>query len=362
VLLGVCGFAAVLWTLVRTPGRLNRHRAAAWLDGTQATQGLFQASIEALERLESRPFDEAILTRANKTRVYLGLDRSVRYPWRRLGLRFLVTALATLIIWAALPLVPQTLPGVRKEFAPVNAPTSEPAASERLSLGKPDSLSPRDTARRLFPEDPRLAALAEQALTSGDPQALDDLLKTTDERTQSQGQRPGTYQKRQGPGAGGYGVPGLESEPGSPEGESAAQGDASERQAGPDSPASPPAEGSAGSAPGGKGSPNHAPEPGARGGSPSGGGTAPGFGHTDAPLGARPWARPSDKSVVIPDKNQPGFFEYVMPGSGVRMPLAQALPHAQRTAEAALDRSSPPEEFTQTIEHYFLFLSQEVKP
>ncbi len=360
----VLALSAVGFALWRSRRRLSRPRAAAWLDGTQGTHGLFQASAEALGRDAPQAFDEAILTQANKTRVLLGVDRSVRYPWKRLGLRLTLAALAAGVFVVALPLVPEGL-APRLGLTAQAHPQAEPRSSERLTLGNPGTLSPRETAQRLFPEDPRLAALAEQALTSGDSRALDDLLKANADRVDKAAQGPGAYRERKSQGGrGGLGVPGVGSGPetpgsGSTDGEGAGepgdQGTASDQKSGGAGASKGPA------ASGGTGRPS-SPGSGEGGNSPSGGGMAPGTGHSDVPLGNRPEAAPSDKSVVIPDRNKPGFFEYVMPGSGARLPLDQALPHAQRTAEAALDRAAAPQEFEQTIQNYFLSLSQEVKP
>jgi hypothetical protein len=241
--------------------------------------------------------------------------------------------------------------------------------------------TPRSLAQRLFPEDSRLAALAEQALVSGDPGALDALLQ------QSQNPAGGKAGAAPSPGRG---KSPTGRNPGSAPGEGRAPGSAGgtgdQKGSGPagetegQDPNSPPSKTSPG-APGQTGDrsdPSAAPGTqdgrtagrqgtgsggsGASGDAPNGAGGAPGTGHSDKPLGNQDDLLSSSRQLRLAEKAAPGVFEFVLPGAGAKVPLTRALVDSRQAAESAVDRSSTPLEFQTTIRSYFLSLSQEASP
>lgn len=366
--------AAAVGTALGWRRRLTPGQAAAWLDETRGGLGLFGAAVEALARNAERFPDTAILKEADRARRDEG---PFLWPWKRLALRF-ATTVGVVVACLGLLTLPGPLGG-RPSSPATTAPSLadapvKPGEAPTLPGGKEPVLSPRDAARRLYPEDQRLAALAEEALASGDAGALESLLSQNPVSPSDGPSNPSSPGPRTGapwsPGGGagmGLGEPG-----------GAASGDRS-GSAGPRSPLSEghrsdaPPDGSSRLPPGsGPGSGDRA-APGSDGSpgsgttgtapfSPHGGFGNPGSGHSDDKLGVPSPSSPGNRRVVLPEKGPPGFFEYVLPETGARIPLSQAAAASGRTAEAALDRSSVPQEIANAVRSYFLSLSQEAKP
>jgi hypothetical protein len=257
-------------------------------------------------------------------------------------------------------------------------------------------------ARRLFPEDERLARLAVPAIAAGDQAALDYLLGQAHRAGQAAGvdgpAEPGSgdgagqtadgQEAGRPDGAGGLPGPGAPRSaersrkspggvPGSPNpqpgGPSPRGGTGNPGNGGNDGPGGPGGRGldgkghpggRSGQGPGEDGSGNRggddrdcAGKPGAEGstgharaGSGMAGDTVDG-----APAGASPGPR-----VLFGTKPQGGRFEMVLPGSDSRLPLAQVLPAARSASEAVFGRESTPLSYENYIRSYFRALSQEV--
>lgn len=378
-LAATAGFLAWRWRR-----RLNRAEAAAWLDEFGNTQGLFRAASECLDR-EGGPLEQAVLTEADRRRAP-PWERP-RLPWRRLALRFLGAAGSVALALGALLLV---VPPAG--YGPLSVETSSPTARGPQNTEAPDQestqqLSPHEAAKRLFPEDQRLAALAEQALASGDPGALEALLQQNSEATGRGRPAPSEPSPGAAPGKGGSAqqdsTPGEGTQrPGTSQ--DRPQDQNSDPSSGSDNPGA--QDGKGGGQPG-----NQAPQSLAQGednddpatsegraeagpqgmsgggsGLPLSSGGAPGTGHSQQRLGT-PQTGSSDRKLALKDKENPGVFEYVLPGAEAQLPSAEVLADSRRSAEAVISRTSPPLEFENTIRDYFLSLStlansQEVSP
>lgn len=361
--------AALVWTGIGFRHRLSRDQAAQWLDEAGGTKGLYRAASEALGRQEFQFPDQVILGQADR---HGSGGSPVRYPGRRLALRLALGMLAAAAGTGLLALpVPE---GFRAALSEETSPaenqdgrTDGPEAAE----GLPPVLSPRDAARRLFPEDQRLAALAEQALASGDAGALESLLEQNPARPDQADRSAGAPSRRPGnQGEAREGTPGEGSgEPGDQGAGTGGTGPSDGKTAQPSAPRKGPQEARP---PGpGEGSGEGQESPGGRsdasGAGPgqqlgSGGSGAPGTGHSDQKLGPRAPLGPNDRRVVVPEKTPGGVFEYVLPETGARIPLSSVLADSQKAAEAALDRRSSPLEYENTVRDYFFSLSQETKP
>lgn len=376
------GYAAWRWRR-----RFSRADAASWLDEFGGSQGLFRAASECLDR-PSGPLDALVLAEADRRRSPLDGRHGPRLPWKRLALRFLAAAASVALTAAALVLVvppsgfgplAHEVPGPSARGPEVDASPEEDGARQ---------LSPQEAAKRLFPEDRRLAALAEQALASGDPGALEALLQQNSEAAGRGQPAPSESSPGGKPGAGGSGQP--EQAPGQGDPQPGTSGDkqeggASERRSGSDNPGSPGNQGAPGAANSvpqslAPGADNDDPatgegraEAGPQGMSGAGGtniphsaGGNPGTGHSEQRLGT-PKTGTSDRQLALKEKPNPGVFEYVLPGAEAQLPTAEVLANSQRSAEAVISRTSPPLEFENTIRDYFLSLStlassQEVSP
>lgn len=382
--LGVWGFtvalAALGFTLWRTRRRLSRHQAASWLDDRGRTFGLYRAASECLDQEPLGQAGARVLHQADQRMVDFRGSAGPRLPWRRLAARAVLaltlSAGAVLVLSLAPPLAGFPVSGSENS-------ASLPAGPEALpdDPGGGRELTPREAAERLFPEDPRLAALAEQALASGDPQALDSLLEQSAEAMERarqlpggavprQGSEDGAAQKEQTPAA--PGVPGTPA----PGGKRKA-GSSDPSSSGQDGQSPPEGSGSQGrsqdkpgtSAPRGlaEGPSNRSPGQGPGEGSggdqvPLSSGGAPGEGHSDEALESGITRGDSSRRLSLKEPESQGIFEYILPGKGSKLPSAQALADSRRSAEALISRTAPPLEFENTIRDYFLSLTSPDNP
>jgi len=374
MLLGAAGYA--LW---KARERLSRHQAASWLDQVGQTQGLFRAASETLDQDEPGVGGQKVLQEADRRRLDFIGRRAPRIPLRRLALRAaLALALAAISVFLLVSVAPTVFrPSPMAVAVPPKA--DQPSAPPESPGTASRELTPQEAAKRLFPEDSRLAALAEQALASGDPGALDTLLQQP-----SSGSGPAGSRSRDGsPGGNENGPSQQGGQPGEeagaspsrpPGGQGKDMGSASDparaqnQGEGPQAGASKkPSDGSGqGSQPpsnpgqrsGGRG----AGRPGQSGEAepnPQIAGGPPGTAHSEAPLRSSVEAGSSDRKIVLKDKENPGIFEYVLPGTGLKVPTAQVLADSRRSAEAIISRTAPPLEFENTIRDYFLSLSSQ---
>ncbi len=72
-------------------------------------------------------------------------------------------------------------------------------------------------------------------------------------------------------------------------------------------------------------------------------------------------ARTGKEETIISRNKESQVLEYVLPGKNPRLPLTQVIPDSQRSAEAAVYREGIPYEYEEFLRNYFLLLSQETK-
>lgn len=72
-------------------------------------------------------------------------------------------------------------------------------------------------------------------------------------------------------------------------------------------------------------------------------------------------ARTGREETIISKNNNSQTLEYILPGKDARIPLAQVVPDAERTVEAAIHRQGIPFEYEDFIRNYFLLLAKESK-
>lgn len=377
--LGLSALASLAFVLWRRRRRLTRNEAASWLDERGQTLGLFRAASECLDREVPGPAGDRVLGQADRHRTDFSGKAAPRLPWHRLAQRgalaLAVTVGAGLVLSLAPPIRAFSVPGS-------DAATASPAPglTPDLPPGESRELTPHEAAQRLFPEDTRLAALAEQALASGDPGALESLLEQNAARANRAKAPNGSPSSGGNPGRS-PGQPGTEEGTTSPQSGSPGKGesgtsDSSRKPGGKQPTESESQPGAAGksSGPSGKDpggdqgprttgpqglSPGEA-RPGQTGGSeqtPFQSGGAPGTGHSQQPLGSPPSPGTSDRQLVLKDQENPGVFEYVLPGTGPQLPSSQTVADSRRSAEAIISRTAPPLEFENTIRDYFLSLT-----
>jgi len=347
------------FTAYKTLKRLSRHQAASWLDEQTQTVGLFRAASECLDQEPLGPAQKRVLAEADRRLSEFAGQPGIAMPWRRLLLRSGLAVLGTAACLVLLGFVtppPLLRPSQTLEDSPTARPGEMPPVSDPAAT-ESQELSTKEAARRLYPEDARLAALAEQALTTGDPAALEALLEQSAEAAE-QAARSST---EKGPGQSGGAQPQEEAsptkEPRPPSPRDQGQGAPGAASGDHQSSAPKGEQGEAGEGAGGN------PDPDFRDGSQGNPGSGnPGTGSSDKALGPRKVLPPTDKRVAINEQKNPGLFEYVLPGAGAKVPTAQTLADSRRSAEAVISRTNPPLEFENTIRDYFLSLSQEVSP
>lgn len=97
------------------------------------------------------------------------------------------------------------------------------------------------------------------------------------------------------------------------------------------------------------------------GGMPAGGNKAGTGHHSNRGKWGEIIARTGREETIISKNKDSQILEYVLPGKDARIPLAQIVPDAERTAEAAIHRQGIPFEYEDFIRNYFLLLTQESK-
>lgn len=155
--------------------RLGAAQAAFWLDRRLESGELLSSAFYCLERGANAQFDHEILRRAS----LLVADAMVQEPSRKPALRRLGLGLALAGIGLGLGLVAREIPMGGRAFAQGDARAIQDGPGRRGASGAGYSLEggleksqATQLARELFPEDIKLARLAQSALESG---RFDDL-------------------------------------------------------------------------------------------------------------------------------------------------------------------------------------------
>mgnify|MGYP001354015611 CR=1 FL=1 len=361
---GLAGLSIGWWR------RLDDPAVARWLDEHLASDEILSAALLCLKRGKPGLFDERIIDAAADI-----AQRSARIKW---PCRFLLKqAYLTLgiIILLAIGLIHFTPTTTTKpEFKSVKSAgakkTTEGAGhNERLAVESPKTL-----AKMFFPEDVRMAMLAERALREGDLFLLQQLLSDAElslERQQSEvdnleaESRLKTEVKRRrqlmesliaASEEANEGAAPIEQETGSSQPDPANQGRGEQRS---------------GQELARNGDSHlkqvfNETETGTENENPfdyfPGGGSNAGTGHNPDKGNWRTiTARTGREERIISQNKDSRILEYILPGKNSRLPLTEVIPDSRRSAEAAIYREGIPWEYEESIRNYFLLLSEETK-
>lgn len=360
--------------------RLGMIEAARWLDNRLESGEVFSAALVCINRPKSGPFDDAILLRADD---WTGRS-NIPWPWRHM-LRWLTAALGMLVVISLL--FAAQLPRIQI-FHQLTANHGQLLAEDGLSpSGKPkghsDAQSPRALAEKLFPQNHQLARKMEEALRKGDAFELERLFKEAEWDTDNMIDReiasaePGKVEtqkqrmeremlamaRENGENASketdgsmsGNGKTGRED--GGKHKTLARTGNSSKNQQkvqdGSNGNDEIPAERQSNEGRG-KEHKSHQSEQGNRG---KGQQAGKGKGNVNKYWGDLTGSTTQTKAIITQRKDGP-MLEYVLPGKKIRAPLTEAVPHAQRSAEAAMTKQEVPGEYEAFVRSYFLKLTQ----
>lgn len=358
---GLCGL------IIGWRQRLDNYAVACWLDEHLKNGELLSAALVCLKRDCSGCFDNLILKSAER---FINQPNPIRWPVRYLlkqtGIAVMVIILFTtgLIYWSPF------LRNSYKNTAGVKDSIERPAREDDRQLVVE---SPRTLAKMLFPEDDRMAMLAERAFREGNLAVLQNLLRDAElnlERLMADAANPEEQrrlqneveQRRQL-------MEGLISE------SQQRNQTASPSQGGEELMDPQPETTEKGNEQTRKDNrltqwynPNQANRNGMKEATQNQSGSIP-TGGNKAGTGHRPnqgkWgeikARTGREETIISKNKGNQILEYVLPGKDARIPLSQVVPDAERTAEAAIHRQGIPFEYEDFIRNYFLLLAQEIK-
>jgi hypothetical protein len=377
--------------------RMDEAGAALWLDERLEDEELFSAALDCLDRGGQGPFDGAIL---EKAAGLVPRARSVRVPRGPLAKKAIISAAACAIglylVFLSSPIAGPSIARARRtaEAAASSAGDAAKAASALEEGGK----AAADFASSLFPDNKRMATLAERALREGRIDDLRDMLKAAgleleskmaraiseserkklareNERLQAAAAAMAMGMGARAPGSG-------KGESGSPgRGGSAQDGSANSGKFAPDS-ENPYGSAQGGGSRGGPGTRREGPNSGSGQGGGAGadgaldggdsgaidGGAAGrgGKGYGSGSGAEGDWGRVegasgAEKAVIAPSKDA-SFFELVLPGHDASEPLSRIAPDSRKSAEAAMAREGVPLDYEEYVRSYFMALSQGPRP
>ena len=300
------------------------------------------------------------------------------FPVRRLRFIGLRAGLLGLLALAALLVLPvllarQAAAVAADEFAgiPDLSAKQSPAVSSELPA---DVL---DQARRLFPDDSRLATLAARAIADGDTKALEYLLGEAGS-PQDQGQKatdpnlpssqspaapaPSTNaqagQNPANPGEGNQPKSDESKDGGKPGQDKQSGGSGPPRQKGTNNRST----SKGGQLSGGKSEQAQGDDQGDPDGSgASWGGKDPGEGLASELYRSNGQRIKTGADLLIDKNPQSAQFELVVQGKGIKAPLSQVLPAARTSATSGFNQNPPPLQYEAFVRSYFRALSQEAR-
>lgn len=363
-------FGGLLGLFIGWRQRLDNYAAAGWLDEHFNNGELLSAAVVCLNRDCSGCFDKLIFESAAG---FILQSNRIKWPVRQLvkqtGIAVIVTILFT-SGWLYQSPLWRNSHGSQLNTAEVQETIEKMVRQNDRQLVVD---SPRTLAKMLFPEDERMAMLAERAFREGNLAVLQNLLRDSElnmERLMASAANPEELdqlkneveQKRQL----------LETlvSKSQQHNQSDSPGQVGEelRSPQPDSDQ----KGNEQTTKDNRLAQGYNPDQGDRkemtdtaqnqtGGIPAGGNKA-GTGHHPNP---GKWgeitARTGRDETIISKNKESQLLEYVLPGKDARIPLSQIVPDAERTAEAAIHRQGIPFEYEDFIRNYFLSLAQESK-
>jgi len=158
---------------------LAREEAAIWLDERLDAKGIFSAALECLSGGRSDAFSDQILADALQACKVMLPSQKKLFP-RRIIIRRSLVALAALVCMLALISVWNPRSAELAKVASAHEKIISPRGMDKekdKDKKTEEKKSNADLARNLFPEDKRLASLAEEALKNDDQAALNYLMK-----------------------------------------------------------------------------------------------------------------------------------------------------------------------------------------
>ncbi len=378
-LAGAEGAALPAWACILLAGALagafrarkslmGSRDAARWIDERLDDEELFSAALACVERGRSGRFDDAVLEKASGRLEPASALRPPLRPTARKAAFALAAAAASLIAaLLARPLDPYGS-GEGSSSAAAQA-AREPGAASASSEADRASVAAA-LAASIFPEDKRMATLAERALREGRMDDFRDILKGADIESSSMIDRAvNELEKRKltrdDPSR--DGASGLdELAMGESEGMTSPGGGAQGGDGGPDRRDGPGSEGFGPSPEGGlPGGPDGGQPQGGSGDGESRGGESRGSGSEASTEGAGEsfdWgeleARAEGGKLALKEADASSFFELVLPGEGASAPASMMLPSSARAAESAMSREGVPLEYLDFVRSYFTALSK----
>jgi len=351
--------------------RLDNRAAARWLDEHLNSGEIFSAALVCLERGGSGSFDGRILNAAN---TFAREHTQIKWPFQFLLKQAGLAAGVIILFTAGLIFVtPVFYSNNDRAFLEATGAKKMAGKHSRSNSQRLVVKSPRTLAKMLFPEDAKMAMLAERALREGDFAVLQDLLRDAELNTErqlpkmvkpeEQRRAKNEVERRQEL---------MKSLIAEPEKENRTD---SESREGKGSGSSQLASAETGAKRKdnrlgqGRGLKNNQSfqnetedddfDPSQN--SPSGSSKAgTGHNHNNGAWG-KVAARTGKEETIISRNKESQILEYVLPGKKPRLPLTQVIPDSRRSAEAAIYREGIPFEYEEFIRNYFLILSQETK-
>ena len=373
--------------------RVDMAGAARWLDERLGGGESLTASLVCLGRGSTGRFDAEIVREAEALAPRAeALRASPRPLAKKAAIAAAGCALGAYLVFLAAPLGG----GAWDSRARSAGSEGVPDSLTKAAAGRGGEQAASAFASSLFPDDKRLATLAERALLEGRLGDLRDMLKAADldygsriarslseaekkkltrerERIQqasnalamgaASGGQSSEGEGRQGQGRAGSGSEGArDSGPGSSAPYADGEGGSRQGSAGGNSA---PLGGRASVPPGaGSGGGGNAPSGDGIAGTGEGGqgGSAPGTGAGSAGDRGTIQAAPGNKKAVLETTKDASFFELLLPGQDSSAPISRLVPNSARAAESAMAREPLPLEYRDFVRSYFMALSQGQKP
>jgi hypothetical protein len=378
---GLVAIGAAIGAARGMSARMSTADAARWLDERLGSEELLSASLVCLARGRSGRFDDEILAGAEgQAALAAEIRPPIRPTARKAALALAAATASALALVLARPIDPFLSEGGaagRRAAAPSEA-RAKASASESESREAASAL-----AASLFPDDKRMATLAQRALREGRLDDFQDILRGAElelssriDRTVSELEKkkltrerdrvrdamnsmiasasaedrdagrdgsPGGGSGQDSEGAGDRGDEGSGGSVAPGPGEGSERGGASAEQG----------EGGSGGEEGAAGSGG---ESGGEDGGKGGQGWGTGSGSPRSWGEIEPKAGGDSASLDLTD--DASFFELVLPGDDASAPLASVIPGSRRAAESAMSREGVPLEYRDFVRSYFMALSK----
>lgn len=350
--------------------RLGNYAAASWLDEHFKNNELLSSALVCLQRDCSGSFDQRILDAANEFSSKPNRVKwPVKYLFKQTGKAIALVLLFTAVLFFLTPVLHSPnlkSTGLKQSIGNISSQNSRQLDVE----------SPRTLAKILFPQDERMAMLAERAFREGNLAVLQNLLRDAELNTEQQIAESASFEERNR----------LRSEVEQrrqlmdallaeseqknrmvAKGQKGKDPDSSEF-ADQDQDGNNETQTKNRLAQENNQKNDRLNQPEGRTANPNPydstpyGGNKAGDGHNSNKGNWGKIAARTGKEETIISKNKDSqVLEYLLPGKNSRLPLSQVVPDAERSAEAAIHRQGIPFEYEDFIRNYFLLLTQESK-